>query len=62
MRLDKYLSNAKIGSRKEVGKWIRKGLVTVNGGVEKIQKLMSLTMMKSTLKMIWLSLKSLSIS
>ena len=30
MRLDKYLSNAKIGSRKEVGKWIRKGLVTLN--------------------------------
>lgn len=38
MRLDKYLSNAKIGSRKEVGKWIRKGLVTVNGGVEKNPK------------------------
>lgn len=38
MRLDKYLSNAQIGSRKEVGKWIRKGLVTVNGRLEKSPK------------------------
>lgn len=35
MRLDKYLANANIGSRKEVGKWIRKGMVKVNGQIEK---------------------------
>lgn len=31
MRLDKYLANANVGSRKEVHKLIRKGEITVNG-------------------------------
>lgn len=38
MRLDKYLANANVGSRKEVGKWIRKGMVKVNGQIEKQAK------------------------
>lgn len=31
MRLDKYLSNANAGSRKEVGKFIKSGQVFING-------------------------------
>lgn len=38
MRLDKYLSNAGTGSRKEVGGLIKKGQVTVNGSVVKSPK------------------------
>ncbi len=35
MRLDRFLSNAKMGTRNEVKKFIRSGLVTVNGIVVK---------------------------
>ena len=38
MRLDKWLSNLGVGSRKEVGIIIRKGFVTVNGEVIKDAK------------------------
>lgn len=38
MRLDKYLSNAGVGSRKEVTECIKKGLVSVNGVVRKSGK------------------------
>lgn len=38
MRLDKYLANANIGSRKEVGQMIRQGMVSVNGKVVKQPK------------------------
>lgn len=31
MRLDKYLADAGVGTRKEVKEWIKRGLVTVNG-------------------------------
>lgn len=35
MRIDKYLANMNVGSRKEVHKLIKDGLVTVNGDVVK---------------------------
>lgn len=35
MRLDRYLTKAELGTRREVGAMIRKGLITVNGAVEK---------------------------
>lgn len=38
MRLDKFLANAGIGSRKEVKGYIKKGLVAVNGNVVKSDK------------------------
>lgn len=38
MRLDKYLSNAGMGSRKDVGKMIKKGGITVNGETVKSPK------------------------
>lgn len=38
MRLDKYLSDMQIGSRKEVKGFIKRGLVTVNGTVIKSDK------------------------
>ncbi len=38
MRLDKYLANANLGSRKEVNKLIKKGEVSVNGTIVKNPK------------------------
>lgn len=38
MRIDKYLANMNVGSRKEVHKLIKQGLVTVNGTVVKTPK------------------------
>lgn len=38
VRLDKYLANMGVGSRKEVKEYIRKGLVAVNGQVETLAK------------------------
>ena len=38
MRLDKYLADMQLGSRKEVKTYIKKGLVTVNGTVIKSDK------------------------
>ena len=38
MRLDKYLADMQLGSRKEVKTYIKKGLVTVNGVVTKSDK------------------------
>lgn len=38
MRIDKYLANMNVGSRKEVHKLIKQGLVTVNGIVVKTPK------------------------
>lgn len=38
MRLDKYLADMQLGSRKEVKQFIKKGLVTVNGKVCKSDK------------------------
>ena len=38
MRLDKYLADMQIGSRKEVKVFIKKGFVTVNGTVIKSDK------------------------
>lgn len=38
MRIDKYLANMNVGSRKEVHKLIKQGLVTVNGEVVKTPK------------------------
>lgn len=38
MRLDKYLANANVGSRKDVSKLIKKSLITVNGAVVKSPK------------------------
>ncbi|MEE3420099.1 MAG: pseudouridine synthase [Lachnospiraceae bacterium] len=35
MRLDKYLADLQVGTRKEIKEMIRKGLVTVNGEIEK---------------------------
>lgn len=35
LRLDKYLADLKIGTRKEVGIYIRKGMVTINGEIVK---------------------------
>ena len=38
MRLDKYLANANLGSRKEVNKLIKKGEISVNGTIVKSPK------------------------
>jgi 16S rRNA pseudouridine516 synthase len=38
MRLDKYLANANLGSRKEVNKLIKKGEISVNGTIVKNPK------------------------
>lgn len=38
MRLDKYLANANLGSRKEVNKLIKKGEISVNGTIVKNAK------------------------
>lgn len=38
MRLDKYLANANLGSRKEVNKLIKKGEISVNGSIVKNPK------------------------
>lgn len=38
MRIDKYLANMNVGSRKEVHKLIKQGLVTINGIVVKTPK------------------------
>ena len=38
MRIDKYLANMNVGSRKEVHVLIKKGIVTVNGDVVKTPK------------------------
>ena len=38
MRIDKYLANMNVGSRKEVHKLIKAGLVTVNGKIVKTPK------------------------
>lgn len=38
MRLDKYLANANLGSRKEVNKLIKKGEISVNGTIVKSSK------------------------
>ena len=38
MRLDKYLSDMNFGSRKEVKSFIKKGLVSVNGQIIKVDK------------------------
>lgn len=38
MRLDKYLANANLGSRKEVNKLIKKGDISVNGDIVKSPK------------------------
>ena len=35
MRLDKYLANMEIGTRTEVKKIIRKGLISINGNIQK---------------------------
>lgn len=39
MRLDKYLANANLGSRKEVNKLIKKGDISVNGSIVKHAKM-----------------------
>lgn len=39
MRLDKYLANANLGSRKEVNKLIKKGEISVNGTIVKNPKI-----------------------
>ena len=38
MRIDKYLANMNVGSRKEVHQLIKKGLVDVNGKTVKTPK------------------------
>lgn len=38
MRIDKYLANMNVGSRKEVHKLIKQGIVTINGNVVKTPK------------------------
>lgn len=38
MRIDKYLANMNVGSRKEVHQLIQKGLVDVNGKTVKTTK------------------------
>ena len=38
MRIDKYLANMNVGSRKEVHQLIKKGIVTVNGKTVKTPK------------------------
>ena len=38
MRIDKYLANMNVGSRKEVHKLIKSGLISVNGKIVKIPK------------------------
>ena len=38
MRIDKYLANMNVGSRKEAHVLIKKGIVTVNGDVVKTPK------------------------